>query len=82
MGDEGSGHELAVRALHLVTKTADGRAHCPSLLRAALAHFAQGDVPALVHHLHAPTTTPADIAGLASSILLGAVTLAKKLLRA
>ena len=69
VGDEGSGHELAVRALHLATKTADGRAQCPSLLRAALAHFGKPDAETLVHHLHAASTLSSDVAGLATAIL-------------
>jgi N-acetylglucosamine kinase-like BadF-type ATPase len=69
VGDEGSGHDLAVRALHLATKTADGRAHAPTLLRAALSHYGKPDAQALVHHLHEPSTLPSDIAGLATSIL-------------
>jgi len=68
-GDEGSGYELAVRALHLVTKTADARAQAQSLVRAALTHFSQPDVPALVHFLHEPATSAADIAGLATTVL-------------
>jgi N-acetylglucosamine kinase-like BadF-type ATPase len=68
-GDEGSAYEMATKALHLVTKTADHRAQSGGLLRAALTHFSKPDVPALVHLLHDPATTPADIAGLAATVL-------------
>jgi N-acetylglucosamine kinase-like BadF-type ATPase len=36
LGDEGSGFDIAVQALRLATRTADGRANAPGLLRAAL----------------------------------------------
>jgi N-acetylglucosamine kinase-like BadF-type ATPase len=68
-GDEGSAYDLAARALHLVTKTADGRAQAKGLVRAALTHFSQPDVPALVHLLHASSTTSTDVAGLSTTVL-------------
>ncbi|HVQ29248.1 MAG TPA: BadF/BadG/BcrA/BcrD ATPase family protein [Vicinamibacteria bacterium] len=73
MGDEGSGYQLALRALRLATQTADGRAEAPTLLRAALTHWSAPDAFALMHQIYAPATSPADIAGFAASVLdLGA----------
>lgn len=73
MGDEGSGYQLALRALRLATQTADGRADAPTLLRAALTHWSVPDAFALMHQIYAPATSPADIAGFATSVLdLGA----------
>ncbi|HEY5908953.1 MAG TPA: BadF/BadG/BcrA/BcrD ATPase family protein [Vicinamibacteria bacterium] len=69
VGDEGSGHELSVRALRLAVRTTDGRSSSPALLRAALAHFAQPDAQALVNHLHTPGTTPADIASFGTTVV-------------
>jgi N-acetylglucosamine kinase-like BadF-type ATPase len=68
VGDEGSGHELAVRALRLAFRTADGRASTPALLRAALAHFAMPDAPSLMNRLYAPDTRPADVAAFATVV--------------
>lgn len=39
LGDEGSGYDLALRAMRLATQTADGRASARGVLDAALAHF-------------------------------------------
>uniref|UniRef100_A0A831X8M6 BadF/BadG/BcrA/BcrD type ATPase n=1 Tax=Thermorudis peleae TaxID=1382356 RepID=A0A831X8M6_9BACT len=44
LGDEGSGFDIAVQALRLATRTADGRANAPGLLRAALT-FWELDAP-------------------------------------
>ena len=38
LGDEGSGYQIAVSALHRVTQTADGRAQAKALLEAVLRH--------------------------------------------
>ena len=69
MGDEGSGYQLALRALRLAAQTADGRAENPTLLRAALAHWSAPDAFALMHQVYAPATSPADIAGFAATVL-------------
>jgi len=69
MGDEGSGYQLALRALRLAAQTADGRAQAPTLLRAALTHFSVPDSDTLMHQLYAPAITPADIAGFAATVL-------------
>jgi N-acetylglucosamine kinase-like BadF-type ATPase len=69
IGDEGSGFQMALRALHLATQTADGRADAPALLRAALHHWSLPDAEALMRRVHAPETTPADVAGLAAAVV-------------
>jgi len=69
IGDEGSGYQLALRALRLATQTADGRAEAPTVLRAALTHWSVPDAFALLHRIYSPTTSPADIAGFATSVL-------------
>lgn len=69
IGDEGSGYQLALRALRLATQTADGRAEVPTLLRAALTHWSLPSPEALMAQVYAPTTSPADIAGFAASVL-------------
>jgi N-acetylglucosamine kinase-like BadF-type ATPase len=69
LGDEGSGYALAVSALRLAMRTSDGRAQATALLRAALAHFAMPDTLALMNHLYAPTSTPADVAGFAATVV-------------
>jgi N-acetylglucosamine kinase-like BadF-type ATPase len=67
LGDEGSGYRLALEALRLATQTADGRADADVLLRAILRHWSLSDAGALIHHVHA--MTPADIAGLAPTVV-------------
>jgi len=69
LGDEGSGYELGLRALRLAAQAYDGRANAPALLEATLRHWSTPDIPALMRELHAPATTPADIAALAAVVL-------------
>jgi len=69
IGDEGSGYQIAVSALHRVTQTADGRAQAKALLEAVLRHWSLKDALGLIRHVHAETTTPSEIAGLASVVL-------------
>ena len=69
MGDEGSGYALGARALRVAGQAFDGRAAAPALLDAALRHFGLRDIPALMHRVHAPETSPADVATLAPIIL-------------
>jgi N-acetylglucosamine kinase-like BadF-type ATPase len=69
IGDEGSGYDIAIRALHLATQTADGRAQAHGLLKAALRHWNVADVHALMRYVHAPDTDPPDIAGFAAAVL-------------
>lgn len=51
LGDEGSGYDVAMRALRLATQTADGRAEAHALLAAVLAEW----------HLTAPTDLVAQV---------------------
>ena len=41
----------------------------PALLKAALRHWSLPDAEALMRRVHAPETTPADIAGLAAAVV-------------
>src|SRR5262245_395109 len=69
LGDEGSGYHIARLALLRATQAADGRAEAPALLKAVLRHFSLAEPAALIRHVHAPTTSAADIAALASAVL-------------
>jgi N-acetylglucosamine kinase-like BadF-type ATPase len=69
LGDEGSGYQMAISALHRATQTADGRAEAKTLLDAVLRHWSLGDATALIRHVHADAMTPSEIAGLATVIL-------------
>jgi N-acetylglucosamine kinase-like BadF-type ATPase len=69
IGDEGSGYDIAIRALRLATQTADGRASAHGLLAAALGHWHLADVHALMRHVHAPETDPPAIASFAAAVL-------------
>jgi N-acetylglucosamine kinase-like BadF-type ATPase len=65
LGDEGSGYDLALRALRLATRTADGRADAHALLAATLAHLGLDAPDALVRRIYGGNTAPAAIAALA-----------------
>jgi N-acetylglucosamine kinase-like BadF-type ATPase len=69
LGDEGSGYYIAVSALRLASRAADGRAEAPALLKAVLRHWSLSTPEALIRHVHAPGMTAAEIAGLASVVL-------------
>jgi N-acetylglucosamine kinase-like BadF-type ATPase len=69
LGDEGSGYDLALRALHLATQTADGRAAAPTLLQAALDHWSLQAPEQLIGQVYRPETTRAQIAALAQRVL-------------
>jgi N-acetylglucosamine kinase-like BadF-type ATPase len=69
LGDEGSGYHIATLALRRATQAADGRAEAPALLKAVLRHWSLAEPTELIRHVHAPTTTPADIAGLATIVV-------------
>jgi N-acetylglucosamine kinase-like BadF-type ATPase len=68
LGDEGSGYQLALSALHLATQSADGRAEAHDLLQAILQHWKLPTPAALIPHVHAPTMTQGEIAALASVV--------------
>lgn len=65
LGDEGSGYDVAVRALRLAAQAADGRSGATPLLAAILRHLELEAPSALIRYVHAPRVSPADIAGLA-----------------
>jgi N-acetylglucosamine kinase-like BadF-type ATPase len=69
LGDEGSGYQVALRALRLASQTADGRADAQALLEAVLGHWSLDRPSALIAHVHAPTTSQAEIARLAVVVL-------------
>jgi N-acetylglucosamine kinase-like BadF-type ATPase len=69
LGDEGSGYHIARLALMRAAQAADGRIDAPALLKAVLRHWSLPEPTALIRHVHAPTTTAADIAGLATVVL-------------
>lgn len=69
LGDEGSGYDLALRALRLATQTADGRADAQALLQAILATWQLGDASELIGYVYHPEMTRAAIAGLARVVL-------------
>ncbi len=69
LGDEGSGYDLARRALRLATQAADGRADAERLLRAVLAHYDLPDADGLVARVYTGDTAPAAIAALAAPVV-------------
>jgi N-acetylglucosamine kinase-like BadF-type ATPase len=69
IGDEGSGYHISTLALRRATHAADGRGEGAALLKSVLRHWSLRDPTELIRHVHAPTTTPADIAGLATVVL-------------
>lgn len=69
LGDEGSGYDLALRALRLVTQTADGRADAWALLQAVLQHWGLADAAELIPYIYNSTTTRAKVASLAPVIV-------------
>jgi N-acetylglucosamine kinase-like BadF-type ATPase len=69
LGDEGSGYEMALRALRLATQTADGRADAPALLQAVLRHFSLTEAGHLIRHIYAPGRTTAELADLAPVVV-------------
>ena len=69
LGDEGSGYHIASLALRRATQAADGRADAPALLKTVLRHWSVSEPEALIQRVHAPTTTAADIASMATAVL-------------
>ena len=69
LGDEGSGYQIAVSALHRATQAADGRRQASALLEAVLRQWSLKDPGALIRHVHDEARTPSDIAGLATAVL-------------
>ena len=69
LGDEGSGYHIASLALRRATQAADDRVEGQALLKAILRHWSLPEPTALIRHVHAPTTTTADIASLATLVV-------------
>jgi N-acetylglucosamine kinase-like BadF-type ATPase len=69
LGDEGSGYQLALSALHLATQSADGRAEASGVLQAILRPWNLTEPTALIRHVHSPTMTQGEIAGLAGVVI-------------
>lgn len=69
LGDEGSGYDLALRALRLVTQTADGRADAHALLQVVLQHWRLAEPAELIPCIYSPTTTRSAVAGLAAVVV-------------
>jgi N-acetylglucosamine kinase-like BadF-type ATPase len=69
LGDEGSGYDIAMRALRLATQAVDGRAEAPALVKAVLQHWSLAEASLLIHYVHAPERTAAELAGLATVVL-------------
>jgi len=68
LGDEGSGYDVALRALRLATQTADGRADAPAILQAALDHWGLSEPQQLVQQVYRTGMMPAEVATLAQRI--------------
>jgi len=69
VGDEGSGYNIAVRAIQFATQTADGRSFAKGLLELVLDYWKIERPEDLVSCLYDPETTLAKIAGLAPGVL-------------
>jgi N-acetylglucosamine kinase-like BadF-type ATPase len=69
VSDEGSGYEIASHALRAVARSVDGREQAHGLVKAVLRHWSISDPISLIRFVHAPTTTAAEIAGLAPVVL-------------
>jgi N-acetylglucosamine kinase-like BadF-type ATPase len=69
LGDEGSGYDLALRALRLATQTADGRAQAGEVLRAVLEQWGLSQAEDLIPFAYQRGTTRAEFAELAWPIL-------------
>ena len=70
LGDEGSGYDIALRALRLATRTADGCAAAPTILQAALDHWGLEEPFQLIGHVYRDEMTRAELATLAQRIAL------------
>jgi N-acetylglucosamine kinase-like BadF-type ATPase len=69
VGDEGSGYNIAVRAIQLATQTADGRSFAKALLGVVLDYWKLDRPEDLVSCIYDSDTTLAKIAGLAPAVL-------------
>ena len=69
LGDEGSGYDIAVRALRRATASADGRLRPTAVLQAALDHWRCASAEALSEALHARPPTRAEMAAFSAPVL-------------
>jgi len=69
LGDEGSGYDLAVRALRLAAQTADGRAAAHSLLAAVLEYWGLDQPIQLIGYVYHSDLTRAAIAEVGELVL-------------
>ncbi|MCG8349004.1 MAG: hypothetical protein MI924_14630 [Chloroflexales bacterium] len=69
LGDEGSGYDLALRALRLATQTADGRAAAHTLLDAILAYWGLAEPADLIGYIYRPELNRGAIAALSHPIV-------------
>jgi N-acetylglucosamine kinase-like BadF-type ATPase len=69
LGDEGSGYDLALRALRLATQTADGRAAAHALLAAVLAEWDLTEPTDLVAQVYERGLTRPELAALTRPVL-------------
>jgi N-acetylglucosamine kinase-like BadF-type ATPase len=69
LGDEGSGYDLAVRALRLAAQTADGRAAAHSLLAAVLEYWRLDQPAQLIGYVYHTDRTRAAIAEVGKLVL-------------
>ncbi|MEO7912001.1 MAG: BadF/BadG/BcrA/BcrD ATPase family protein [Roseiflexaceae bacterium] len=69
LGDEGSGYDLAVRALRLAAQTADGRAAAHSLLAAVLEYWGLDQPAHLIGYVYRTELTRAAIAEVGKLVL-------------
>ncbi|MEO7913684.1 MAG: BadF/BadG/BcrA/BcrD ATPase family protein [Roseiflexaceae bacterium] len=69
LGDEGSGYDLAVRALRLAAQTADGRATAHGLLAGVLAYWELDQPAQLIGYVYRTELTRASIANVSKLVL-------------
>jgi N-acetylglucosamine kinase-like BadF-type ATPase len=69
LGDEGSGYDLAVRALRLAAQTADGRAGAHGLLAAVLEYWGLDQPAQLIGYVYRSALTRAAIAEVGKLVL-------------
>jgi N-acetylmuramic acid 6-phosphate etherase len=69
LGDEGSGYDLAVRALRVAAQTADGRAAAHTLLAAVLEYWGLDQPTQLIGYVYRPELTRAAIAEVGKLVL-------------
>ena len=69
LGDEGSGYQIALRALKAATQSADGRSGARALLQAILDHWSLPSAEALIPYVYEAKRGQSDLATLAPVVL-------------